>query len=283
MRRRERSPIAGGLPLASTGETRRVALTAEETHRTAELLRTYWTPPVLQPRQGVAERLGVRAGRGHPVLVLIGAMLGALALISTVSIALGFLVTRVILHFGGVSGWDEHVNVWLAAHRTPFRTHVSLIGSIVSGGVVLPIVAGLTAAVCAASRKWRVAAFVAFVLAVESASYRITTLVIHRHRPRVVRLEDLPVNASYPSGHTAASIAVYCGLALLLSSLVKNLAFRVSVWAVAVLIVALDASSRLYRGMHHPIDVVGGIVVGVATVWLLVLVCRASGAADDRR
>ena len=76
---------------------------------------------------------------------------------------------------------------------------------------------------------------------------------------------------------------MYCGLALLLSSLVKNLAFRVSVWAVAVLIVALDASSRLYRGMHHPIDVVGGIVVGVATVWLLVLVCRASGAADDRR
>lgn len=258
-----------------------MAVTAEETHGTVEFLRTDWTPGVLQPREGVAERLG-RAGRGYPVLVFLGAMLGALALVSTVSIALGFLVTRVILHVGGVAGWDEHVNVWLAAHRTSFLTHASLIGSIVSGGVVLPIVTGLTAVVCAGLRKWRVAAFVVFVLAVESASYRITTLVIHRHRPRVVRLENLPVNASYPSGHTAASIAVYCGFALLLSSLVKNIALRVIVWAVALLIVAFDVGSRLYRGMHHPIDVAGGIVVGVATVCLLVLVCRAAGAAAGR-
>jgi undecaprenyl-diphosphatase len=260
-----------------------MAITAEKTHGTIELLGTDWTPPVLQPRQGVAERLGVRAGAGHPVLVFLCGMLVALALVSTVSIALGFLVMRVILHVGGVAGWDEHVNVWLAAHRTSFRTHLSLIGSIVSGGVVLPIVTGLTAVVCAALKKWRLAAFVVFVLAVESASYRITTLAIHRHRPHVVRLENLPVNASYPSGHTAASIAVYCGLALLLSSLVKNLAFRVFVWAVALLIVAFDVSSRLYRGMHHPIDVAGGMFVGVATVCLLVLVCRAAGAAADRR
>jgi membrane-associated phospholipid phosphatase len=259
-----------------------MALTADETHGTVELLRADWTPRVLQSRGGVAERLGVRAGRGHPVLVFLGAMLSALALISMASIALGFLVTGVLLHIGGVAGWDEHVNVWLAGHRTPLRTHISLIGSIVSGGVVLPIVAGLTALVCAVLRKWRVAAFLVFVLGVESATYRITTLVVHRHRPRVVRLENLPVNASYPSGHTAASIAVYCGLSLLLSSLVKNLAVRVTVWAVALLIVALDASSRLYRGMHHPIDVAGGIVVGVASVCLLVLVCRASGAAADR-
>ncbi len=259
-----------------------MALTAEEAHGAAELLEADWTPPVLLPRQGVAERWGVRAGRGHPVLTFLGAMLASLALISTLSIALGFLVTRVILHIGGVAGWDEHVNVWLAGHRTPLRTHVSLIGSMVSGGVVLPIVAGLTALVCAALRKWRVAAFLVFVLAVESASYRITTLAIHRHRPYVVRLENLPVNASYPSGHTAASIAVYCGLALLLSSLIRNLAFRVTVWAVALLIVALDASSRLYRGMHHPTDVAGGIVVGVTTVCALVLACRASGAAAEQ-
>jgi len=31
--------------------------------------------------------------------------------------------------------------------------------------------------------------------------------------------------------------------------------------------------------MHHPLDVAGGAVVGVATVCLLVLTCRASGAA----
>ncbi len=260
-----------------------MAITFEQTHAKAERFAGDWTPPVLQPRHGVAERFGVRVGEGHPTLVFLGGMLAAIALISAVSIALGVLVTRVILHIGGTGAWDEHVNAWLAAHRTPFRTHVSLIGSMIAGGVVLPIVAGVTAVVCAAFRKWRVAAFVVFVLGVESASYRLTTLVVHRHRPRVVRLEHLPVDASYPSGHTAASIAVYCGLALLVSSLVHNRAVRAAAWSVALVLVALDVYSRLYRGMHHPIDVGGGVVVGVAAVCLLVLVCRASGAAAGRR
>ena len=35
--------------------------------------------------------------------------------------------------------------------------------------------------------------------------------LIDRQRPHVHRLDDLPVNASYYSGHTAASVAVYCG------------------------------------------------------------------------
>jgi membrane-associated phospholipid phosphatase len=258
-----------------------VATTGDPARSQIERFSNDWTPPVLDPRRGVVERVAARTGHGHPVVVFFAAMLASLALVSTLSIALGLLVTRVILHAGGVAGWDEHVNTWLAAHRTPFRTHLSLIGSIMSGGVVLPIVSGLTAFASAVMRTWRLAAFLVFVLAVESASYRITTLVIHRHRPRVLRLEDLPVNASYPSGHTAASIAVYCGLALLLTSLVRNVAFRPVVWCVAVLIVAFDAYSRLYRGMHHPLDVAGGVVIGVAAVCLLVLTCRASGAAAD--
>lgn len=239
------------------------------------------TPPVLQPRNGRVEQLGARIGAGHPVFVFVTGMLASLALISACSIALGLLLTRVVLHVGGIARWDEHVDTYLAARRTPSRTHLSLIGSIISGGVVLPIVTGLTALMSAALRKWRLAAFLVFVLGVESASYRITTLVIHRHRPRVVRLENLAVNASYPSGHTAASIAVYCGLALLLTSLVRNVAFRVAAWSAALLIVAFDISSRLYRGMHHPFDIVGGAIVGAGAIWMLVLTCRASGAAAE--
>lgn len=237
------------------------------------------TPQVLEPRHGPIEQFAVAHGRSHPVLVFVVAMLTALALIASLSIVLGLLVVHVFLHIHALARWDEHVNVWLAAHRTPSRTHLSTIGSILSGGVVLPIVAGLTALAAAVLRKWRLAAFLVFVLGVESASYRITTLVVHRHRPRVLRLEHLPVNASYPSGHTAAGIAVYCGLALLLTSLVRNDAFRVAVWIIAILLLIFDGWSRLYRGMHHPLDVAGGVVVGVASIAGLVLACRASGAA----
>lgn len=244
---------------------------------------THDVPVLVARKGGPAERLAGRFGGLHPTVVFLIAMLAGLAAIAVLSIGLGFLVTRVLEHAWGIGAADERVNVWFAAHRTSSRTDASLLGSIAAGGVVLPIVVAAVALVCAILRKWRVAAFVVFALAVESATYRATTLVVHSHRPRVVRLEHLPVNASYPSGHTAASIAVYGGLVLLLTSRFSNRVFRTFAWALAVAMVALVAASRLYRGMHHPLDVAGGVVVGVAAVLVLVFACRTAGAAAASR
>jgi len=210
-------------------------------------------------------------------------MLIGLAAIAAVSIGLGLFVTHVLEHSWNLGASDERVDVWLAAHRTTTRTSGSLVGSIVAGGVVLPIVVGSVALVFVLFRKWRIAAFVVFALAVESATYRLTTLVVHSHRPRVVRLESLPVNASYPSGHTAAALAVYGGLVLLLTSRLTNRYVRAFAWLSAVLLVAFVAASRMYRGMHHPLDVAGGLVVGVMALVVVVFACRTGGAAAESR
>jgi membrane-associated phospholipid phosphatase len=244
---------------------------------------THDVPVLVARKGGPAERLAGRFGGLHPTVVFLIAMLAGLAAIAVLSIGLGVFVTRVVEHAWGIGAADERVNVWLAAHRSPSRTDVSLVGSIVAGGVVLPIVVAAIALVCAVLRRWRIAGFAVFALAVESATYRATTLVIHSHRPRVVRLEHLPVNASYPSGHTAASIAVYGGLVLLLTSRFTNPVFRTFAWTLAVAIVAFVAASRLYRGMHHPLDIAGGAVVGVAAVLVLVFACRTAGAAAESR
>jgi membrane-associated phospholipid phosphatase len=243
-----------------------------------------WAIPVLCARPGgPAERFARALGGQHPVAVFFAAMLAGLAAIAALSIGIGFFVTRVLVHAWGVGAADERFPVWLAAHRTPSRTDASLIGSIVSGGVVLPIVVGLIVLACIVLRKWRITAFVVFVLAVESATYRATTLLVHRPRPDVVRLEDLDVNASYPSGHTAASIAVYAGLVLLLTSRFTNPAFRALAWTIALAIPTFVAASRMYRGMHHPLDVAGGVLVGVAALIVLVSACRAAGVAAEPR
>ena len=60
-------------------------------------------------------------------------------------------------------------------------------------------------------RRWLLAAFILFVVAVESATYRVTSWIVERERPDVERLEGLPVDASYPSGHTAAAVACTAG------------------------------------------------------------------------
>src|SRR6185295_1591316 len=240
--------------------------------------------PVLSARRGgPAERLGGALRNLHPAIVFVVLMLAGLAATALLSICLGFLVTRVLEPAWGIGAANEHVNGWFAAHRTASRTDASLVGSIIAGGVVLPIVVGSIAFVCAVLRRWRIAAFLVFALGVESASYRATTLVIHSHRPRVARLENLPVNASYPSGHTAASIAVYGGLVLLLTSVFTSRVVRAFAWTFALAMVAFVAMARMYRGMHHPLDVGGGVVVGIAAVVVLVFVCRMTGAAARLR
>jgi len=140
---------------------------------------------------------------------------------------------------------------------------------------------GLIGIVCAIKRRWRIAAFAVFVLVVESATYRVASLVVPRDRPHVARLDQLPADASYPSGHTAAAIAVYAGLVLLLTSRFKSRGARTLLWLAAILLPVVVALSRMYRGMHHPLDVAGGLVVGLGALIVLLFACRAAGAAAE--
>jgi membrane-associated phospholipid phosphatase len=236
--------------------------------------------PTLDKEPGrLGRRLATLPGEGHPVWTYLCGILISFAVIAGLSIVAGVVVTRALLHVHGVARDDESLVRFLARHRSSGLTDASLVGSIMAGGVVLPIVAGVAALVAAIAKRWRLAGFLLFALALESGSYRATTLLVHRDRPAVHRLENLPVNASYPSGHTAAAIAVYCGIALLLTSRIAHRGAQVAIWLVAVLIPVFVAFSRMYRGMHHPLDVGGGVIIGIAALSALVLVTRAAGRA----
>ena len=157
---------------------------------------------------------------------------------------------------------------------------LSWVGSTLAGGLVIPVLVGALLVLFLAFRHWRLAAFTLFVICVESGSYRATTLAVHRDRPDVDRLETLPVDASYPSGHTAAAVALYGGLLLLLASRIESVAVRLMLWSLAVIIPLFVAWSRLLRGMHHVTDVGAGILMGVAALAITVFAARAAGAAS---
>jgi undecaprenyl-diphosphatase len=245
--------------------------------------RTILSFPLLDREPGrVGRRLAALPGEGHPVWTYLCGVLLAFATIAGLSILCGLLVTRIVLHIHGVSHDDEALISFLARHRSGGLTDASLVGSIIAGGVVLPIVAVVALVVAAVAKHWRLAGFLLLALAVESGSYRATTLVVHRQRPEVFRLERLPVEASYPSGHTAASIAIYGGIALLIASRIENRAGRIALWTTAALVTVFVAFARMYRGMHHPLDVAGGVLIGIAAVAALVLVSRAAHLAARR-
>lgn len=240
--------------------------------------------PVLEARRnGAAERFANRFHGRHPAAVFFAALLAGFALLAMVSIALGLLVTDLVLDLGGVQRADNSFVKSLVEERTPFLTDASAVLSTVGGAPLLPILVGSIAIVCAVLRKWLIAAFAVFVLVVESATYRVTSLAVPRDRPHVHRLEDLPADASYPSGHTAAALAVYAGLVLLLTSRFPTRALRIVAWVVAIVIPVLVAFARMYRGMHHPLDAAGGLVIGVGALLVLLFATRAAGVADEAR
>ena len=233
----------------------------------------------------MAEHFAGALGDRHPALVFALALLGGFLLLAAASILLALLVVHMLISGSGLglAGTEESFNETLANHRNGTLTTFSEIGSQVGGAPVLPILVGLIALACAALRRWRIAAFAVFVLLAESATYRITSIVVPRDRPSVHRLEDLPVDASYPSGHTAASVAVYSGLILLLTTRFTSSLSKALAWTGAILLTTFVAFSRMYQGMHHPLDVAGGVLVGIGAILVLLFACRAAGAAAERR
>lgn len=81
--------------------------------------------------------------------------------------------------------------------------------------------------------------------------------------PGVDLLVPPPLDASFPSGHTAASFAAVFAL----------LAMKDPLWKPALALAVVIAFSRLYLYVHWPSDVLGGVLVGAAagwgSVWLL--------------
>jgi len=73
-------------------------------------------------------------------------------------------------------------------------------------------------------------------------------------------LGDTLTSHSFPSGH-----ATSCGVMVLLAFLIwKRSDWRA--WAVSGLFL-LAAYGRIYGGVHFPVDVMAGLVIGMATMW----------------
>lgn len=240
--------------------------------------------PVLEARPGDApSRFSELVGAENPVRVFLAALLSGYALLLGLMVLLGFALTELVLPLGGIADADQDAIEWLADRRSPFLEDLSWVGSTLAGGVVIPAVIGICLLVFLLMRHWRLAAFVLLVVALESGVYRVTTQLVSRERPDVKRLESLPVDHSYPSGHTAASIALYGGLLLLLASRMRSTAIMIAVLVIGVALPVFVAWARLYRGMHHLTDVAAGVVLGLGALTVLTFVSRAAGAAAERR
>ncbi|GHB55699.1 hypothetical protein GCM10010347_27080 [Streptomyces cirratus] len=166
---------------------------------------------------------------------------------------------------------EDGVNRVLAAHRggpaTPFSEWLSLLAGTQS--VISLTLLAVVALVAVSRGRWlREAVFLAVAVAAQSAVFLLVTLVVERPRPGVAHLDAAPPTSSFPSGHVGASVALFGGLAILVAVRLRGTRrwVRYAVIAVLLLIPVAVAFSRVYRGMHHPSDVVAGLLNGACTL-----------------
>jgi undecaprenyl-diphosphatase len=169
-----------------------------------------------------------------------------------------------------VIGWDRHLERWQVAHRS---------------GVLDPLFEGLTyagtyafvwlalAACCTlVLRRPQVLATTFVAAAAGELVADVLKAGIPRTRPHVATLVARPHTHSFPSGHATTSFAVATAIALLVPRL------RVPAFVLAAAI----AWSRVYVGVHYPLDVLAGAALGTVIGWAAVRGLPRLGAALRR-
>jgi undecaprenyl-diphosphatase len=197
---------------------------------------------------------------------------------------LGELVAR---SGGGNLLGDHAVPHFLAAHRTAGlngpaafwsdagNTHAILAVGLVAGALAL-----------ASVRRWRPVVFLVVLMMGELTLFLASAAVVGRDRPDVPQLDGQLPTSSYPSGHVAATICLYVGIVLLVLPRTRAW-WRWLTLVPAVAMPILVAAARMYRGMHHPTDVLGSVVLAALWLTAVYLVVRpnadlADGAQADR-
>jgi membrane-associated phospholipid phosphatase len=209
---------------------------------------------------GGLDDLEGRAARLHPAAAVASVAGAGYALASAVFIGLGI----VLVHIVGLKLWDEDVNEWFAADRTrPTNGWTKLLTMVAdTSGIVVVLAVAIVVLVLV---RWRWdALFMAIALALELSTFLTINLIVDRPRPDVNRLGALPSTSSFPSGHTAATIAFYGGLALVVGQ--RSRVAGGALWVFALALATAVGFARVYRGFHHPSDVAAGALLGLCVL-----------------
>ncbi|HJS27752.1 MAG TPA: phosphatase PAP2 family protein, partial [Actinomycetota bacterium] len=189
-------------------------------------------------------------------------------------------LTKLLLD-GPVGRWDHALDRWFFVHREATFDAITEWGSRLGDTAVVVGIAAVAVVILAIGRHRAHIAFLVGALVIEVTTFVTTTFIVDRERPTVPHLDEGPPTSSFPSGHVAASIVLYVGLALIVMSLVRSRIVRSAVWIAAIALPIFVAVSRLYRGMHHPTDVIGSLVGALGCLAFAFLATRTGVAVAE--
>lgn len=197
---------------------------------------------------------------------------------------LGVLFTALAIVASGESPVALDVNL-LMALRVPERPDdplgprwleeaardVTALGS----NTVLVVMLLCTCSYLALQQKFRLALFVALVVAGGVAMSFLLKAGFDRPRPDLVAHQAQVFTSSFPSSHAMASAVAFLTLGALLARTEASKRLRAFLLGMAVVLTLIVGTSRVYLGVHWPSDVVAGWAAGAAWTILACLLARS--------
>ena len=238
---------------------------------------------ILSPSaEGSANRLVRSLARGHGNIAIAIAVIGSFAVVGIVLVALGLLITHVLEH-GSIGVWDHDVSQWFDRRRSTGWNRIT--GDVTDMADTFEV-AGVAAIVTIVLlfRRWGRQAFLLVAgLAIELSVFLAANKIVARPRPAVSHLGGTPSTFSFPSGHTAATVVLYGGIAVIVMVATTRWWPRIVMWSLAVVLVVAVGLSRVYRGEHYPTDVVAGLVLGIGALAAGVFIIRVTGVSRSAK
>src|SRR5436190_11774500 len=128
---------------------------------------------------GVGRRIAAHVRTHHPVTVAVAIAILGWLLLSAVTVALGLLLTHVLLH-GGVGRWDDSVDAWFVTQRTTTLNSVTAVATTIGSTLTVVAVAAVAVAVLAFRRLWQEIGLIVIALTVEVAVFLTATVMVSR-------------------------------------------------------------------------------------------------------
>ncbi|GAA2494349.1 phosphatase PAP2 family protein [Streptomyces gobitricini] len=179
---------------------------------------------------------------------------------------------------------EDAVNTWFAGRRSGTATVVSewlAFAASTESVIGVTLACAVALIVLPRAARWTEALFLVGSVAAQSLLFLLVTACVERPRPDVPRLDPAPPTSSFPSGHAGAALALYGGLATLAVSRLRG-PWRYVVAGLLLVVPPAVAVSRVYRGMHHPSDVVGGLVNGAGVLLVMAHALLSPPPRPDR-
>lgn len=161
-------------------------------------------------------------------------------------------------------GWDALIRNWLTTHHAPVVDAAMVTLSVIGRGGAVWLALAAAAVVRDRRHAWAAARVLLIILLAYGTIDGILKPIFARTRPfdaiADVRVVDRrPTTYSFPSGHAAMAFGGAVGLMAIRprQRWLLGLAFAMAV-------------SRIYVGVHYPLDVLVGGLVGGAIGWLVV-------------